>query len=280
MSTNIKYTNDGKKVAIIGNLNSQETIVQEIFIVGENEIPSGENFVVKSLHDAPAISWREAEIKRVKEYNERLISNLETENKQYESQLQKQRERFKQETKILSDKFKFIAAAVKNADEKSFETLLAFLEGKIKWLVINDTYAPRIIQFNQLVEKYSDSDYWSGINLISLFGKDDGSLQYRVFDYYNGYKSFNDVIPFETEEEAIAKLAEVINACKEFKTEMVIEAKKYNIVLDPEKLKTMIDKQIAVANENIKKQQEIIDNQRAKLEQLTNGIIEQPSNRK
>jgi hypothetical protein len=53
---NVKYTSDGKKVVIIGNLNSQEKIVQEIFIINGQEVPSGENFVVKSLHDFPAIS--------------------------------------------------------------------------------------------------------------------------------------------------------------------------------------------------------------------------------
>jgi len=51
MTQNIKFTSDGKKVAVVGKLNAQETIVQEIFVSNGNEIPSGENFVVKSLHD-------------------------------------------------------------------------------------------------------------------------------------------------------------------------------------------------------------------------------------
>ena len=46
---NIKYTTDGKKVVVIGNLNSQEKIVQEVFIINDAEIPSGENFVVTSF---------------------------------------------------------------------------------------------------------------------------------------------------------------------------------------------------------------------------------------
>ena len=55
MKQEIKYTDDGRKVVVLGALNKQEKIVQEIFVIGEQEIPSGENFVVKSLHDAPAI---------------------------------------------------------------------------------------------------------------------------------------------------------------------------------------------------------------------------------
>ena len=63
--TDIKYTNDGKKVLIVGKLNSQETIVQEIFVSAGQEIPSGENFVVKSLHDAPAESWKEKNLREL-----------------------------------------------------------------------------------------------------------------------------------------------------------------------------------------------------------------------
>lgn len=132
----IKFTSDGRKVAIVGKLNNLETIVQEIFISDGNEIPSGENFVVKSLHDAPAISWKEVELKRIREQNERLIKEFEASNDSYRDNIERLRKKFNEERKILSDKFKFIAAAVKKADEYSFETLLAFLEGKIKYLVI------------------------------------------------------------------------------------------------------------------------------------------------
>src|SRR6476659_8101217 len=44
--TDIKYTDDGKKVMVVGKLNAQQTIVQEIFVSAGQEIPSGENFVV------------------------------------------------------------------------------------------------------------------------------------------------------------------------------------------------------------------------------------------
>lgn len=53
-----KYTDDGKKVAVIGKLNAEQTIVQEVFVSQGQEFPSGENFVVKSLHDKPAESWK------------------------------------------------------------------------------------------------------------------------------------------------------------------------------------------------------------------------------
>jgi 23S rRNA C2498 (ribose-2'-O)-methylase RlmM len=62
----LKYTSDGKKVSVIGKINQTEFIVQEIFVTESgDEIPSGENFTAKSLHDKPVISWKE---KRIYEY--------------------------------------------------------------------------------------------------------------------------------------------------------------------------------------------------------------------
>ena len=55
-----KYLSDGRKVVVIGNLNNKETIVQEIFISKSgDEIPGGERFVVKSLHDEPVMSYKD-----------------------------------------------------------------------------------------------------------------------------------------------------------------------------------------------------------------------------
>ena len=53
-----KFLSDGRKVVVVGALNNQETIVQEVFVTQQgDEIPGGERFVVKSLHDQPVESW-------------------------------------------------------------------------------------------------------------------------------------------------------------------------------------------------------------------------------
>ena len=63
---NIKYTTDGKKVVVIGDLNQTEKIVQEIFVTKDgDEVPSGERFVVKSLLDEPAKSWKEIKLEQI-----------------------------------------------------------------------------------------------------------------------------------------------------------------------------------------------------------------------
>ncbi len=71
-------------------------IVQEIFISNGNEIPSGENFVVKSLHDAPAVSWKENDLKKLdqlikenKEVSNRACESLEKSGKSFAKKIQK-----------------------------------------------------------------------------------------------------------------------------------------------------------------------------------------------
>ena len=91
----IKYTTDGKKVVVIGDLNQTEKIVQEVFVTKDGcEIPSGERFVVKSLLDKPAISWKEKTLndlelkyKSQKEYWDKEISKLDSEKRLVSKQL-------------------------------------------------------------------------------------------------------------------------------------------------------------------------------------------------
>lgn len=119
-----------------------------------------------------------------------------------------------------------------------------------------------------MVEKYSDSDYWSGINLISLFGKDDGTLQYRVFDYYDGYKSFTNIIPFETEDAAIDKLTEIINDVKEYSDHIISVAKKFNIKLNDDKMKAYKVKMSDHLIKNIDNYKKNIENIESRLEEI------------
>ena len=70
-TNNIKYTDDNKKVKVIGKLNNTDWIVQEIYIDGKTEVPSGEQFVTKSLHEKPLQSWKEKNLKELEERYEK-----------------------------------------------------------------------------------------------------------------------------------------------------------------------------------------------------------------
>lgn len=181
--TDIKYTNDGKKVLIVGKLNSQETIVQEIFVSAGQEIPSGENFVVKSLHDAPAESWKEKNLRELEARYESDRKKLQTQIDDQERRLCLERDKAKLQTSALLH-------FVKNSDESQLETLKAFMAGEITHLFVAG-YSPEIISWKDSNAVYDKDSFYhharlEGIKLVSLFGKSDGDLSYRLHEYRDG----------------------------------------------------------------------------------------------
>lgn len=202
--TDIKYTNDGKKVLIVGKLNSQETIVQEIFVSAGQEIPSGENFVVKSLHDAPAESWKEKNLRE-------LEARYETSRKKWESEIDQQGRRLsmiKEKAKLHADAlFKF----VDNADSESMQLLKKVMSGQITHIFVSG-YSPEIYEWEggrgaYVEDNFHDRGRIEGIKLLSLYGYSDGDLEYRLHTYRDGSGGSEQVWPTCSYEEAL-KLAQ------------------------------------------------------------------------
>ena len=98
---NVKYTTDGKKVKVIGQLNSKQIIVREIYVDGDTEIPTGEDFIVTTLLDKPIPTWKE---KHLKEINE----EYENKKKEYERKQEILKKEYSDLLDKLSEKNKFI----------------------------------------------------------------------------------------------------------------------------------------------------------------------------
>lgn len=200
--TDIKYTNDGKKVIVVGKLNSQETIVQEIFVSAGQEIPSGENFVVKSLHEAPAESWKEKNLRELEARYDSDRKKLQAQIDDQERRLCLERDKAKLQTSALMQ-------FVKNSDESQLETLKNFMAGEITHLFVSG-HSPEIISWTDSNKTY-DVDSWGGrtkldgIKLVSLMGNSDGDLSYRLHEYRDGSGSGSKTIyPYTSYEEALA----------------------------------------------------------------------------
>ena len=199
--TDIKYTNDGKKVLIVGKLNSQETIVQEIFVSAGQEIPSGENFVVKSLHDAPAESWKEKNLRELEARYAIDRKKLQTQIDDQERRLSLERDKAKLQTSALLQ-------FVKNSDESQLETLKAFMAGEITHLFVAG-YSPEIISWKDSDKSYQADSFYrharlEGIKLVSLMGSSDGDLSYRLHQYRDGSGGSTTVYPAKSYEAALA----------------------------------------------------------------------------
>ncbi|WBV60265.1 hypothetical protein PFY12_14650 [Chryseobacterium camelliae] len=256
MSQEIKYTTDGKKVIVVGNLNSQEKIVQEIFMVNGNEIPSGENFVVKSLHDAPAISWKESKLKE-------LESRYEKDKKYWDFKI----ENLNRDKRIvydsLSARVKWLRNIAKEPREaelkKVINQIADFLSDSEKWVFVRDYTAWHLQQFNEngvnsLFDRY-ESSYGSkrfdSMRLLSLFGRSDGSLVFRINDYSDGSGSDKDVVFFKSKEEALTFIQQEFEQIKKYSSYDLENAKKFDLKIDQEKLnvyneskKASIEKQV------------------------------------
>lgn len=252
----IKYTTDGKKVVVIGNLNAQEKIVQEIFIIDGQEIPSGENFVVKTLHDAPAISWEE---KRTKEIKERY----DKKQKQYSDDIERLEQNYKNVKDVLSAKTTYLRTVINKAAIKSFDLLVDFLNGDIKYLVA-DSYNPELIEYKDFRCDYNKTK----LRLITLFGNDDGTLNWNVSRYSDGSGNGSNYYAFNNYKDALAKLEEVILAKDSINENLIKTAKKHNIQLDDKKVKEFKDKRMEGVLKSIEQKKEDIESAKNQIKHL------------
>lgn len=257
----IKYTNDGKKVSVVGKLNSTEWIVQEIFIQNDVEIPSGENFVVSSLHDSPSISWKEKEIKNIeKEYEQTKLN-------------------YKNKTKTLNNEYKHICNAVRSKIDymrklndkfsvSSFSRLIDFLAGKIKYVLKYDYYGPELLGFNTAITNFEGSwDYKrpDGIKLISLYGYDDGTMEYKLHEYRDSSGNSHKVTFHKKYEDAIYELNNYYVSLDKYSETQIKRMEKYKIPIKNELLNNYYKK-------IIENKQKMVEARKKEIEKTQNEI--------
>jgi hypothetical protein len=235
----IKYTSDGKKVVVIGNLNAQEKIVQEIFVVNNQEVPSGENFVVKSLHDSPAISWKEKNLKE-------LEDNYESKRKQYTNDIERLRKEYETKSKELKQKLEYAGSVLKNVAPDSFQTLVDCLTGNIKWVVVTG-YTPELLLWGQFHTMYEDK-----FRLLSIYGRDNGSFTYARGYYIDSSGGSTNFVPFSNYEDAFELFKQEVLK-RGINDATIILAKKYNILFPEAEIVAFKADRIKVFEANIEK---------------------------
>lgn len=194
------YTSDNKKVVVIDKLNSQETIVQEIFISNGKEILSGEKFVVKDLYDSPIISWKEKELIKI----ENMYSKRKDE---IDKDLEKLNKEHKKKQIVLKKLIK--ASSLNDFNIEPFKTLIDFMAGDITHVVLQKYTGYKIITFEELVSQQSGHDR-DEIKLISLFGKSDCDFEWKINSYSDGSGTYEHIYPCNSFEEAKNKLNNII----------------------------------------------------------------------
>lgn len=241
-----KFLSDGRKVAIVGQINSTEYVVQEIFITADgDEMPSGEKFTTKSLHDKPVESYFHREEKSRKE----RIAMLEDRIKDADRLLTEKDQKLKAKADMLAN-----SPELKQLVGKDADIIAKFMTGIIEYIVVDDykLKAPQKMGDGIINWKsgYGERQY-DDLKLVSILGRSGGKLSYNIHRYSDGSGgSSHEVFPFSLYEEAIDKIKELAIKkieCKYFTEEERDLCKELGIVFDKE----INDKMVNIFSESL-----------------------------
>lgn len=248
-----KFTADGRKVVVVGKLNAQETIVQEVFVRDECEFPAGENFVVKSLLDQPAESWKKKE-------EARLEVSLEKMKAEY-NKVSVELSRFQVFQKAAMDsKIKWTKGVTQPEVDIAVERIRSFLTGEYTHIVIPG-YTVEILEFNAELFAYAESGGYregrrlEGIQLVSLWGaaynNERRGMTWRVNRWRDGSGSDSEFIPCRSLEEAKQEAFKVIDDREHLRDEDYDFCVKYGIEVNAEKNAKRLSAKIRYLREQI-----------------------------
>jgi len=267
-----KYTKDGKKVAVIGKLNNEEWIVQEIFVADGKEFPAGENFTTKTLLDKPAETYYERRQKEFKQRIERIEGEIRTAEKK--CQIVERKATTGRLINYATEKYADI-------DLEQLDTLFAFMAGQITHVVLenySDYIIESLVDAVEAVDSYNGRISSDGLRLVSLFGcresgerdKSDRSfrLDWKINQYRDGSGSWHTIYPCKSYGDAVAKLDELISQ-KENATEHLIATKEKYGLANPtkEKIKAYRQRVIEDKKQSVEKMENAAKKARAELEE-------------
>lgn len=225
---NYKFTSDGRKVVVVGALNAKETIVQEVFVTDGTEFPAGEHFVVKTLLDRPAETYRAKKEREIEDH----IKRLESDRNKLVSDIAGYR--FK--AQAATAKVKWIEGIKEAEVYEAFENIKAMLCGEYTHVVIPTYSELKIEEWNEKFFARSEDrrDTFDSLRLISLYGDWNGRLQmgWRINTYSDGSGSHTKFFPCRSLHEAVEKAKELIYAKDKLSTGDYQTCVKYSIPID------------------------------------------------
>ncbi len=238
----IKYTADGRKVQLTSEVELLNGYaVKEVFITEEGEEVLGKTFVEKQLFDQKVISWKE---KKLKELENKVRESDQRLNKQLKDNLRKSRE----SRNSTEAHLKALKTVRDNTKSEHFQLLIDFLAGNITH-VIKTSYGNSfsILEFS-LAAKYEQE-----LKLVSLFGRSNGDLTYKIHSYPDASGgSGYEIYPCVGENQTHIKAQELIDSYDSITQKTIDCAAKYNLSISEDKLKTFYEVSRKAAENNLK----------------------------
>lgn len=238
-----KFLSDGRKVVVCGKINQTEYIVQEIFVTKDgSEIPSGENFTAKSLHDVPVESWKQKEEKRI----EALLDSRKKELDKIDKEIRDAKER----RVCAAEWIKRNNFVKDNLPDFDWEYFADVISGNMAYAV-NVGWGITIEDFSKETERFEHSygtKKFDGIKAISLayrYDKDTSNKKYTfcVNEYYDGSGNWRDYVFFRNLKELQEHLNIVVKEMFDSGKLVYDHLKVFEqyITVDPEIRKVLVD---------------------------------------
>lgn len=205
-----KYLSDGRKVVVIGQLNNVESIVQEIFVSEcGDQIPSGEKFTTKSLHDEPVKSWKEKETEKYEARHKKVQDEINS----IEKEMRLMKSKRQGHSDIMRSNLKFIDSM----PDIDWEFFCDVMTGNMKWVTGTNYnwYDPK--SFDDAIYcwdsyNYGEGGRYEGIKIISAFGVRESRMKFHVSTYSDGSGNGSDGWKFfKTDEDLKEFLNEKMN---------------------------------------------------------------------
>lgn len=236
----IKYTADGKKVSLIGSINSSQLVVQEIFIKEDgSEIPGGENFIVTKVFDEPVKSWKESKLEKLeREYDERK--------KEAYAKIDELKKQHRKEADTIKKKIEYLRKVKPEAVKEAVDRIIKFIGGEYTH-VVQESYSD--ISIRRLDDILLTS--FSNIKLVSLFGADDGTLSYKLNTYSDGGGGDTNIFLCESYLEAKELFKKQVEERSLVSDRTLAEAKKHGISVSDRLIQATKEAKIKTLTENL-----------------------------
>lgn len=266
---NIKYTTDGKKVIVIGDLNQTDKIVQEIFVTKDgDEIPSGERFVERNLLDEPAKSWRETRLEEL----EMIFENTELMWKDKITSTEREKKRCYEDLKVKVNWLRKVAKQPLESQIKEIiNNISIFLSDTEKW-VFKGGYDWGISNFDKDIISHYDSEVF--FRLLSLYGDSNGEITWKINRWEDGSGSDSEELYFFDDYDKAKSCAQkFITSKDEYSWGDIDKANKLGLVLDKKKVDDRVQKTKIQLLEDIDKEEKKISEIKKSLTDLENKYI-------
>jgi hypothetical protein len=204
---NLKYLPDGRKVAVLGEINKTEFIVQEIFVTGQGvEIAGGEKFTAKGLLDSPSITWKQKDAAEAETRYKQATAKLES----IELQVHEAKKLLTANQSLAHQAKKFLCGIPVGA----LNDVIDLCAGKIEWIIVEGYGIQRPVKYiDALINRGTEYDRDASLKMLSLFGDTGRRPELAIPEYTDGSgNNRRKCTMHRTRASALAKLKELAAA--------------------------------------------------------------------